>query len=128
VTHNNNHPANQLTIKNLTVLSYKDEIDFEDLFHNLIENHGVDRLTIQSGGTLNSILLRKNLIDRISVVLVPCLIGGKSTPTLIDGLDLVSQEDLKHIKVLKLEKIDILKHSFLHIQYSILGKTELSLE
>ena len=125
VTHNANHPAFKNKCNNLKIIKYKNEIDFVDLFNKLKEQFGVGRLTIQSGGTLNSILLRNKLIDKISIVLVPCLIGGHDTPTLIDGESLISKNDLKHIKVLKLEKVDILKNSFLHIQYSVKNNTEL---
>jgi 2,5-diamino-6-(ribosylamino)-4(3H)-pyrimidinone 5'-phosphate reductase len=119
VTRNANHPGLKMDMANLKVIVYKNQIDFSDLFQKLKEQFAIDRLTIQSGGTLNSVLLRCGLIDKLSIVLVPCLIGGRYTPTLVDGRSLISEDDLKHIKILKLDKVDILKHSFLHIQYSV---------
>lgn len=126
VTRNSAHPAFKTKFDNLKIVKYVDEIDFTDLFARLKNEFGVDRLTIQSGGTLNSVLLRSNLIDRISIVVAPCLIGGHDTPSMIDGVSLISKEDLKHIKVLKLEKADVLKNSFLHIQYSVESINELN--
>ena len=38
-------------------------------------------MTVQSGGTMNAHLLRLGLIDRLSVVVAPILIGGKDTLT-----------------------------------------------
>lgn len=125
VTNNSSHPALKSNLGNLKIIKYENEIDFVDLFNKLESQFGVDRLTIQSGGTLNSVLLRNKLIDKISIVLTPCLIGGKDTPTLIDGLSLISKEDLKQIKALKLEKVDVLKDSYLHIQYTVINETEL---
>jgi 2,5-diamino-6-(ribosylamino)-4(3H)-pyrimidinone 5'-phosphate reductase len=127
VTHNAVHPAFGVERENLKIIKYEGEIDFVDLFQKLKKEHGVDRLTIQSGGTLNAVLLRKGLIDKLSVVVTPCLIGGKDTPTLIDGVSLVSEEDLKYIKILKLEKADVLENSFLHLQYSVNSNTEVSI-
>lgn len=125
VTHNSNHPAFKLNQSNLKIIKYENEIDFIDLFSKLESQFGVNRLTIQSGGTLNSVLLRNKLIDKVSIVLVPCLIGGHDTPTLIDGISLISKEDLKQIKALKLERADVLKDSYLHIQYTVINETEL---
>jgi 2,5-diamino-6-(ribosylamino)-4(3H)-pyrimidinone 5'-phosphate reductase len=119
VTHNMKHPAFQEKLDNLFIIYYENEIDFVDLFAKLKKDFKIERITIQSGGTMNSILLRNNLIDKLSVVVVPCLIGGKQTATLVDGSSLFSEEDLKLIKVLKLEKAEVLKDSFLHLTYDV---------
>jgi len=121
VTHNSNHPAFKSNLSNLKIVKYENEIDFVDLFSKLKEEFGAERITVQSGGTLNSVLLRNNLIDKISIVLAPCLIGGKDTSTLVDGKSIISEEDLKLIKALKLEKVDVLKDSYLNVQYSVIN-------
>jgi 2,5-diamino-6-(ribosylamino)-4(3H)-pyrimidinone 5'-phosphate reductase len=66
-----------------------------DLFGQLKCKYNIDRVTIQTGGTLNSIFLRKKLIDRIAIVVASALVGGKETPTLIDGGILETFEELK---------------------------------
>ena len=68
---------------------------------------------------MNALLIRKNLIDRLSLVIAPTLIGGKQTSTLVDGASLKSLKDLKHIKSLKLTKVAKLKNSYLHLVYSL---------
>jgi 2,5-diamino-6-(ribosylamino)-4(3H)-pyrimidinone 5'-phosphate reductase len=121
VTKNPNHPACKIKHSNLEVIQYKDAIDFVDLFNQLNQKYSIDKITIQSGGTLNSILLRNKLIDKISVVVAPALIGGKDTPTLVDGDSLVSEEDLKQIGVLKLVKSQVLENSYLHLVYNVVN-------
>lgn len=114
VTSNRNHPA--YLIKNhgnLEIIFYEDNVDFKDLFNQLKQIFGVEGLTIQSGGTLNSILLRLKLIDKLSVVMAPVLIGGKDTHTLLDGESLLSDEDLKQIRALKLVDCNKLENSYL---------------
>ena len=88
VTNNTSHPAHDLQNKmdNLTVISYQEEIDFPDLFQRMKQKHGADRITIQSGGMLNAALVRNGLIDHLLIVIAPLLVGGKATPTLIDGI------------------------------------------
>lgn len=118
VTSNKKHPAFKSKIPNLVIIYYKNKIDFQDLFQ-ILYKFGCKRLTIQSGGTLNSTLLRNNLIDNVSLVIAPCLIGGKDTPTLIDGDSLNALKELNKIKSLKLQKAKILKNSYLKLLYKV---------
>lgn len=120
VTTNKNHPAFKVKEK-LELLYYQKEIDFEDLFKKLRQKYKLDRVTIQSGGTLNAILVRKGLIDRASFVIAPALIGGKDTSTLIDGKSLSSEQDLKQIKALKLRKCEKLENSYLYLEYDVMN-------
>lgn len=122
ITNNKHHPAFDLEdAENLEILFYENGIDFRNLFTRLKKDFGIDRVTIQSGGTLNSALLREGLIDRISLVIAPCLIGGKDTPTLMDGESLHSVEDLHKIKVLKLKECNVLNGSYIHLLYDVLN-------
>jgi 2,5-diamino-6-(ribosylamino)-4(3H)-pyrimidinone 5'-phosphate reductase len=82
-------------------------------------------MTIQTGGTLNSILVREKLIDKLSVVIAPALVGGKETSTLIDGESLKTFEDLRKIKSLKLIDIIKLKDSYINLKYEIVKETGL---
>ncbi|MEI6672799.1 MAG: dihydrofolate reductase family protein [bacterium] len=126
VTSNNNHPAFQIQGRdNLKIIFYENKVDFVDLFSKLKNDYNVDKLTIQSGGELNSIFLRSKLIDKISIVVAPALIGGRNTSTLIDGESLHTFEDLKNIKALKLDKVDVLKNSYIHLKYDVINETEI---
>ncbi len=105
VTKNKNHPAFEVDNKNLEIIFFNRKIDFK--FIKLKQKYKINKLTIQSGGTLNSILVRSGLIDRISIVVAPCVVGGKDTPTLFDGESLVSDKDLKLIKVRELNELNL---------------------
>lgn len=118
VTSNTNHPANQISSLNLEIILYPKKINFNKLFQ-LLKQKGVDRLTIQSGGEMNAVLLRAGLIDELSIVVAPMIVGGRTTPTLIDGESLNDVEDLKKIQSLQLISADILKDSYLHLKYNI---------
>jgi len=122
VTTNKEHPVFNLDKKNIEVIVYDNEIDFNDLFFKLYNKYKIENLTIQSGGTLNSILLRNDLIDYLSIVVAPILVGGKNTPTLIDGNNIINDIDLKNIKTCDLEAVKVLKNSYLHLNYKIIKK------
>jgi len=119
VTTNKKHLGFKIKEKNLVIIYYEKKIDFKDLFKILKTKYKVNQITIQSGGTMNSTLLRENLIDRLPLVLAPALIGGKNTSTLVDGESLISENDLKNIKSLKLKSAEKLRNSYLHLIYYI---------
>lgn len=125
VTTNPTHPGFELqdTFPSMHILKYEKNIDFVDVFRRFKEEFKIDRATIQTGGTINAELVRLGLIDRVSIVIAPCLIGGRNTQGLIGGESLHTQADLKHVKALKLISCDILQNSYLHLQYEVISHT-----
>jgi 2,5-diamino-6-(ribosylamino)-4(3H)-pyrimidinone 5'-phosphate reductase len=119
VTTNPNHPALGIDADNLNVWQFNNEIDFKRLFE-LVEKQGAKAITIQSGGDMNAVLLRAGLIDELSIVVAPVLIGGKETPSLIGGDPLQSEEDLRKIKALELISVKKLEHNYLHLRYKVM--------
>ncbi|MEK6961577.1 MAG: dihydrofolate reductase family protein [Nanoarchaeota archaeon] len=125
ITTNKYHPAFQRQDSdNLEIIYYKNKIDFVDLFRKLKQDYSIDRMTIQTGGTLNSIFLRNKLIDKLSIVVAPALIGGKDTPSLIDGKSLSSVKELSLVKALKLTEVKQLNDSYLQLKYDIINDTK----
>lgn len=120
VTANPDHPAYSLMKKynNIKILSVSKPTNFNDVFENLYKL-GVDRLTIQTGGELNSILLREGLIDFVHLIVAPVLVGGKETPTIIDGISFQKVEDLKKIKTLELLNVKKLNDSYIELFYKV---------
>lgn len=120
-TTNKTHPA--LTLKNTSdnihVFEYEKVIDFRDLFGKIAERFGAERMTIQSGGTLNTTLVREGLIDRVLLVVVPALVGGKNTSTLMDGESLHAPNELGKIKALELVQAKPLENYYLLLEYRV---------
>lgn len=123
ITTNKNHPAFELSKveNNIEVFYYSEKIDFYDMFRRLKQDYNALRVTIQSGGILNAEFLRQGLIDYVSVVIAPCLIGGKDTPSLVDGESLRDESELFKIKPLKLKAANKLEHSYLHLEYEVMN-------
>ncbi len=121
ITTNKLHPAFQKDVNNLETIYYENKIDFKDLFQKFKDVYNIDAITIQSGGSLNAVLLREGLVDHISIVVAPCLIGGGDTATLIDGKSLSTQAELTMIKPLVLKKCEKLENSYIHLQYDVLN-------
>lgn len=119
VTSNKNHPAFSLqeSLLTLNILYYENEIDFWDVFSSLKNNFGIDGVTIQTWWELNSYFLRNNFIDALSIIVAPCLVWWKETPTLVDGASLELDDNLVDIKTFRLTSVDILKDSYIHLRY-----------
>lgn len=119
VTANANHPAFQVDKDNLHII-YQSELSLLDALEKIKTEYGCERITIQTGGTLNSLFLREKLLDYIDIVVAPVLIGGKDTSTLIDGKSLLSENELSKLGVLKLQECEVLKDSYLRLRYAII--------
>lgn len=128
ITNNKNHPAFSLKSKysNIEILLYEGEIDFIDAFRKLKADYSIDSMTIQSGGTMNAHLLRLGLIDRIAIVIAPCLVGGINTQSLVGGKSLHTGEDLIKIKGLKLISCEQLENSYLYVQYKVINDAKIA--
>lgn len=120
ITQNPSHPAFSVEEDNLHIIR-QESLDLADALHLLEADYGCERLTIQSGGTVNGLFLRNKLLDYVDVVVAPVLIGGKETPTLIDGSSIMSDEDLDLLGVLQLESCEALEHSYVRLRYKVVG-------
>ena len=67
-----------------TVIAGDDRIDMRAALEALHARYGIKVLRVDSGGTLNSVLLHAGLVDEISVLIHPFIAGGKADPTLSD--------------------------------------------
>ena len=118
ITSNSEHPAFRVKEDNLHIL-FQNETDLSEAFRILKERYGCERMTIQSGGTMNSLLLKQGLIDQIDIVVVPLLVGGKETPSLIGGTSLTSVDELSGLSALKLLECKALEGSYLRLRYEV---------
>ena len=118
ITSNAKHPAFQVTEDNLHIIRGE---SLPNALIRLKKEYGCERLTVQSGGTINGLFLRKKLIDYVDIVVAPVLIGGKETSTLIDGSSLKSLDELSGIGVLKLIDCTALQNSYIHLRYQVIA-------
>ena len=120
ITTNAEHPAFGIKASNLHVI-YQKELSLSATLEKLKTEYGCERLTVQSGGTLNGLFLREKLIDFVDLVVAPVLVGGKETSTLIDGRDILTEDALNSLGILRLESCEALAHSYLRLRYRVIG-------
>ena len=120
ITSNRSHPAFDIKEENLHII-FQEKTDLAEALAHLKSDFGCERLTVQSGGTVNGLFLREKLFDYIDLVVAPVLIGGKDTATLIDGCSLTAPEELGKLGVLKLVDCTVLEDSYLRLRYQVVG-------
>lgn len=120
VTTNKNHPAYSIADKydNLHI-EYHEILDLTKLLEDLFDKYDAERLTIQSGGTLNGLFVREKLIDYVNIVIAPILIGGKDVPTLVDGEAINDDSELIKLMPLKLMECNQLENSYIQLKYTV---------
>jgi len=125
VTNNPKHPAFELKSEydNMEIIYYKTDIDFADLLVKLKKKYGIEKIAIETGGTLNAIFFRNGLVDHIKIVVAPLIVGGKDTSSLVDGFSLTEQAQLHLLKALKLKECKKLENSYLLLEYDVINNT-----
>lgn len=119
ITTNTRHPAFNVEDENLHII-YQNELSLKDALIKLKSEYGCERITIQTGGTLNNLFLREKLFDYVNIIIAPVLIGGKDTSTLIDGKSLTEECELSKLGVVKLQECVVLENSYLRLRYEVI--------
>ena len=119
ITTNTRHPAFNVEDENLHII-YQNELSLKDALIKLKSEYGCERITIQTGGTLNNLFLREKLFDYVDIIIAPVLIGDKDTSTLIDGKSLTEECELSKLGVVKLQECVVLENSYLRLRYEVI--------
>ena len=121
VTTNKNHIAYSLKEKysNLEILDYE-TLDLKKLLEDLYSKYNAERLTIQSGGTLNGMFVREKLLDFVNIVIAPIIVGGKDVATLVDGDAITDESELYKLMPLQLQECNKLENSYIQLKYRVL--------
>lgn len=63
------------------------KVDLDKAFEEIGDRYGVSLLRIDSGGELNSVLIEKDLVDEISLIIDPVIVG-RGGPTQFGSMEL----------------------------------------
>ena len=97
-----------------TIITGKIRIDMRSALEALNARYGVKVVRVDSGGTLNSVLLLEGLVDEVSVLIHPVLAGGEANPTLFDPL----KTGMHDVSIpLWLQHYEVLEHGIIWARY-----------
>jgi 2,5-diamino-6-(ribosylamino)-4(3H)-pyrimidinone 5'-phosphate reductase len=79
------------------------KIDLAKALEKLRAKFGIKRLLLEGGGAVNGSFLAANLIDELSILIVPVADGATGIPTLFDVKG--KRSDAKNLKLMSVEKL-----------------------
>ena len=95
------------------------KVDLREALIRIREEFGAERVILDSGGTMNASLLRQGLVDMLDVVMLPGLVGGAGTPSIMDGPQMAEHDLPIRLQLLDC-RVDV---GAIRIRYRVLGRT-----
>ena len=71
----------------------------------LLYQKGAEKLLVEGGGTIVWSFLEKRLVDDLYIYIGPCIIGGKTTPTVAGGLGIKNEVELIPLKIVDVTRL-----------------------
>ena len=103
-----------------TIVAGDNHIDMRTALEVLHTRYGVKVVRVDSGGTLNSVLLYAGLVDEISVLIHPSIAGGKADPTLCAPL----KAGIPGLQIpLRLQSSEVVGAGIIWARYTVPGRT-----
>jgi len=98
------------------IIAGSDRIDMREALAELNRQYGTKTVRVDSGGTLNSVLLKAGVVDEVSVLIHPFLAGGKADPTMFDP----EKAGIPDLQVpLKLIRTEVVGDGLIWARYSL---------
>lgn len=92
-------------IKMKYLISGKEKVNFNEAFIKLKNEFEAKVIRVDSGGTLNGVLFSEGLVNEVSIVMYPYLVGGESPSSIFYSKDLVSSKEPISLKLIETRKI-----------------------
>ena len=105
---------NELGIR--CIISGKQKVDLRAALEVLNTQFGTRRVRVDSGGTLNGVFLRAGLVDEVSVIVSPSLVGGITPKTMFVAPDLETEDGVIPLILVHVEKI---RERYVWLRYKV---------
>jgi len=86
------------------IIAGEDKVDLKKTLQILSDKHRIKTIRVDSGGMLNSALLKADLVDEVSILIHPSLVGGPD-PRTINNSSALTDKPIK-LKPIKCEKLE----------------------
>jgi 2,5-diamino-6-(ribosylamino)-4(3H)-pyrimidinone 5'-phosphate reductase len=94
-----------------------EHVDLRQALMELSGRWAVELVRVDSGGMLNGVLLRAGLVDEVSVLIDPCLVGGMTPRSLFRAPDLTEAEGVILLRLIHYEKV---RGDVIWVRYEVL--------
>lgn len=82
-----------------------EKLDFTQLFKKIKKEFGIQRILLEGGGILNGSIMQENLIDEISLLLLPIIVNRVDAPSTFEG-DVHKALNIKKYVLTNVDRID----------------------
>ena len=72
------------------IITGDDHVDLQASLEQLASRYGIKVVRVDAGGTLNGLLLRQGLVDEVSLLVYPSLVGGERQSSIFRAPDLAA--------------------------------------
>jgi 2,5-diamino-6-(ribosylamino)-4(3H)-pyrimidinone 5'-phosphate reductase len=102
-----------------TIIAGEDHVDMRAALEELNARFGVEHVLLDSGGTLNGVMLRAGLVNEVSVLVHACLVGGTTLRSFFRAPECASEEG-----IIKLELVDWerLRGGVVSLRYNVVNE------
>ena len=87
------------------IVTGEEKVDLAAALEELNARFGVRTVRVDSGGVLNGVLLRYGLVDEVSVLIYPTLVGGTSPKTFYVAPDVSGPGQVLRLKLIHHEQV-----------------------
>lgn len=87
------------------IIAGEDRVDMRAALEELNVQYGVKTVRVDSGGILNCVLLCQGLVDEVSVLIHPSLVGGASQSSIFQASDLTKLDSIIPLELTHLERL-----------------------
>lgn len=101
------------------IVAGEDHVDIKAALKELGSRYGVRNIRVDSGGTLNGVLFRLGLVDEVSIIMDPSLVGGTSPRSIFSAPDLKSEEDVIKLKLISCKNM---RNDNVWLRYEVIKK------
>jgi 2,5-diamino-6-(ribosylamino)-4(3H)-pyrimidinone 5'-phosphate reductase len=98
------------------IIAGDDHVDMRSALEELSARYGAKTVLLDSGGTLNGILLRAGLVDEVSLLIHPCLVGGTTPGSFFRAPGMTVPEGEVKLKLARVEKV---KEDIVWLRYEV---------
>jgi 2,5-diamino-6-(ribosylamino)-4(3H)-pyrimidinone 5'-phosphate reductase len=101
------------------IMTGTEKVDLPKALEKIYLTYGVRRIRVDSGGILNGVLLRHHLVDEISILIHPQVVGGDTPKSLFVDSNPWSEKDTSEMILKNVERFD---NNILWLCYQVLKK------